>query len=101
MAIVGSVWSAVGVGCILTKCAIACLQNETCLLKELRFHKTCVERCSVGRVCARLLRDGTSFSCTELSVTGKGDPLKHGVRGWAAGLGVSKLGNECWLHWFP
>ena len=43
-------------------------------------------------VCVGFLGEGAYCTGTEASMTGKGSS----IRAWGIGLGVSKLGKECW-----
>ena len=76
-------------GVLLSACEILPVATATRTKASQNFQ---VRRCGVGRVWASLLLQGALPYWAKASKTGKGGSSEA----WCAGLGVSKLGSECW-----
>ena len=82
--IVCSVWSPIGVGYALTRCAVICSQNAIYSHNHQNGgpQNVQVRRCGVGRVCDCPLGKGACSAGTKGSMTGKGRSTEtQGVHG--------------------
>ena len=82
--LVATVWSLHKMGCVLTRCAVVCLQNENCSRhhQKLGSGKCKIGKCGIVWAGAGLL-EGTNSMGTKVNMTGKGCSIKaQGGRYW-------------------